>query len=751
MALHLWTLPLLVLAAAQDPRIRLVDLQAAGDPEAALEETRRLRAEEPDFGGRHGLCYLEGHLLEELGRTEDASESFATCLTETPSLEPWARHRLAAGQMRLGYPEIAAGVTATLLGGQPPRVLVQPAAELLAASLDLGGDCRLLGGIATSRLPAPERRLLTLSRAKCRLAAGEPEEGAGELTALLRERANDLVAFEAADLLHRLRPALENRQEVLLLGNTFHEHGVFDRSNELLGRIVVDLEVQSNSDFEIHYRWARSHFRQGRLEDAAQHYELLAANVSSPRQSGQALYQKARSEELAGDWIAAAADYRRAYLADPQGNYSVAALLGAMRLEWRRGLEEEALDLYSVLLQLRHDRAVQARASLFLAASDIVQGRTDRAGDWLDDAVRASRSVGFEARYWRGRLDEARGALDRAIETYADVLAADLFHPLAREAEKRLAAEPLRAYVRRTAGEFARSEDPARLYRAWLLHGRQGDEAEAARQVLQGRLAADPAVRSFFGLRSVPPGEWPLWDRPVSNPQELLLALGLWGDAAEVVDRHFPVANPRLALTAVEGLAAARPRRALLIAEILAQRAPRRVPEPLHPLTMRRALYPAAYGELIAAAAARRGLDPFLIAGIMRQESRFDRQAVSAASARGLMQFVFPTAARLAANAGRPLATPRELEDPAFAIELGASYLAELRSLFGNEQHVILAAYNAGEAQAALWQRHCYTNGADEYFTKVGFRETRNYLERVLHNVAQYHDLYGQGPGQGGP
>ena len=113
MALQLWTLPLLALAVAQDPRIQLVELQAAGQAEAALEETRRLRAEEPDLGARHGLCYLEGHLLEELEQVETASEAFATCLTETPVLEPWARYRLAVGQTRLGYPEIAAGVTAT--------------------------------------------------------------------------------------------------------------------------------------------------------------------------------------------------------------------------------------------------------------------------------------------------------------------------------------------------------------------------------------------------------------------------------------------------------------------------------------------------------------------------------------------------------------------------------------------------------------------------------------------------------------
>ncbi len=741
-----WTLPLLVLAADDDPRIRLVELQSDGQHEAALEETQRIRSEQPDLAAGYGMCYLQGRLLEELGRLEDASEAFATCLSETPALEPWARHRLAVAQTRLGAPEIAAGVTATLLGNRPPRVLVRPAAELLASSLDLGGDCRLLAGITVSRLPATERRLLSLSRAKCRLAAGELDEGALDLVALLEERSNDVVAFEAAERLHGLRPELENPQELLLLGTTFHEHRAFDRSNQLLGRIVIDLEVRTNSDFEIHYRWARSHFWQGRLEDAARHYEVLATNVNSARYSAQALYHKAKSEELSGDWSAASNTFRRTYLAHPQGNFAAAALLGAMRLDWRRGLEDEALKLYPVLLQLQGDRAVVARGSLFLAVSDLVQGRLDRAGDWLADAERASRSVALEVRYWRGRLLEARGGLDRAIENYADVLAADPHHPLAQEAANRLAAEPLRVHAQRLAGEMARSQNPSLLYRAWLLHGRRGDKAEGARQLLQGRLVSDSGVRSFLTLRSMPPDTWPLWTQSATRPQELMLALGLWGDAVEVVNRHFPVASPRLALTAAEGLAESRPRRALLIAEILAERAPSRVPAPLHPLTLRRALYPRAYGDMIESAAARRGLDPFLMAAIMRQESRFDHQAVSAASARGLMQFVYPTAARLAASTGRPLRTPRDLEDPSLAIELGAAHLAELRALFGNEQHMMIAAYNAGEAQAGLWRRHCYTSGADEYFTKVGFSETRNYLERVFHNVAQYHDLYGAGP-----
>ncbi len=739
-------LPLLALFAAADPRVALVELQAAGEIDAALEQTRRMRTEQALLGPEHGLCYLEGRLLERLERLEEASEAFATCLTETPTLEPWARHRLGLGQSRLGYPEIAAGVSATLLSNGAPRVLVRPTAELLASSLELGGDCRLLGGISLSSLPASERRLLTLSRSRCRLMAGERDEAVDDLVALLEERVNDLVAFEAAERLHELRPELADRDELLLLASTFHEHRAFERSMKLLGEVVVDLEVRSNSDFELHYRWARSHFWQGRLEDAARHYGVLAATSTSTRHSAQALYQKARSEELAGDWETASTTFRRAYVADPPGAYGAAALLGAMRLDWRRGLEDEALQLYEVLIQNRSHRATVARGSLFLAASDIVQGRVHRAAQWLDDALRASRAVAFEVRYWRGRLAEARGALDEAIDEYASVLADDLFHPLAQAASQRLASDALRPYAQRVAAGKLESTDPAELYRAWLLFGRSGDQAEAARQLVQGRLSADPAVRSFLSLKSVPPSDWPLWSRDVTGPQETMLALGLWDEAAEVVNRHFPVASPRLALTAAEGLVGSRPRRSLLIAEILAERAPRRVPAPLYPRSLREALFPLAYGEMIEAAAARRRVDPHLVAGIMRQESRFDHRAVSAASARGLMQFVYPTAARVAANLGRPLSTPRELEQPDLAIELGVAHVAELRALFGNEQHMMLAAYNAGEPPAGLWRRYCYSSGADEYFTKIGFRETRTYVERVLHNVAQYRDLYGPAP-----
>ena len=115
---------------------------------------------------------------------------------------------------------------------------------------------------------------------------------------------------------------------------------------------------------------------------------------------------------------------------------------------------------------------------------------------------------------------------------------------------------------------------------------------------------------------------------------------------------------------------------------------------------------------------------------------------VSAASARGLTQFVYPTAARIGKTVGLERLAPTDLERPEVAILLGAAYIDELRKAYDGAIHQAVAAYNAGEAQSQLWRSYCLSDDPAEYFTKVAFRETRNYLARVLSSAAQYRDLY---------
>jgi soluble lytic murein transglycosylase len=244
-------------------------------------------------------------------------------------------------------------------------------------------------------------------------------------------------------------------------------------------------------------------------------------------------------------------------------------------------------------------------------------------------------------------------------------------------------------------------------------------------------------------LAALPTHRWPLWSASLERPEERILGLGDWESAAPVLERHFPLADDTLALTRARFLAEGGLIRASIrTAEILAKRAPESLPAEYWPSELTHSLYPLAFGGLLRREAGAVGLDPLLLAALIREESRFDATATSAAAARGLTQFVLPTARRLAPGIGLTAFEAHDLHDPEVAIRLGAAYLSELSDRFGGRDHQVLAAYNAGEAQAELWRSYCVGDERAEYLTKVGFRETRGYLRKVLASHSRYRELY---------
>jgi soluble lytic murein transglycosylase len=227
------------------------------------------------------------------------------------------------------------------------------------------------------------------------------------------------------------------------------------------------------------------------------------------------------------------------------------------------------------------------------------------------------------------------------------------------------------------------------------------------------------------------------------DPADHLLSLGIWSEGESATRRHFPPADISLAYTGSRLLAGdGAHRTALRLAEIVYEGALARMPQTFVPVPLRRAAFPLPYGTLIAAAAAREEIDPYLLTALIREESRFDTNAVSSASARGLAQFVLPTARRLAPRIGLQRVVAEDLHRPAVSIALGAAYLRELFDRFEGREHQVVAAYNAGEDQSELWQSYCFSTEPEEFLTKVGFPETRSYLAKVLESRAQYAALY---------
>jgi soluble lytic murein transglycosylase len=151
--------------------------------------------------------------------------------------------------------------------------------------------------------------------------------------------------------------------------------------------------------------------------------------------------------------------------------------------------------------------------------------------------------------------------------------------------------------------------------------------------------------------------------------------------------------------------------------------------------------YPLAYWDIISQESRARSLDPYQVAGLIRQESVFNPRAVSSARAYGLMQVVVPTGVLTAKKYGVDRrVTMDSLFEPRLNIQLGTAFLREQIDKYGRIEYVA-AAYNAGPGRVVQW-RASLPLELDEWAEAVPFRETRLYIQGVVRNTLQYKRLY---------
>ncbi len=142
------------------------------------------------------------------------------------------------------------------------------------------------------------------------------------------------------------------------------------------------------------------------------------------------------------------------------------------------------------------------------------------------------------------------------------------------------------------------------------------------------------------------------------------------------------------------------------------------------------------------------GLDPFVLAALIRQESEFDPRAVSRANARGLTQVLPSTGRELSRRLRVRGYRTNMLFNPDFNLRLGTLYLKSLLTRYGGEWEPALAAYNAGGSRVALWLSRSNYREPAEFVESIPFTETRNYVQIVLRNADLYRRLYSLHKGQ---
>ena len=736
------TLTLLAAVTVADPRPTLVEMQLAGRSREALARVDTELEQRPEPSRQLGLDYLRGHLLAQLDESQKSADAFGDAMARTPELGAFSRYRLAIEQERMGHPEVAAGLAAGVVDSRQP-VLLRDAVQLLSRSLAAGGDCRLLGGLKLEELPAQQRRILTLSQADCALRSGSRELARTILAGLLEENRNDDTAHSAAERLAGLVSENEGGRLPLLLGLVFHQHREFERALTHLRRALDPAEGLSDKEVsEGRYAQGRSHFWLKHYAPAAVVFGSLAHLSKRPEERSRSLYQQGRSYELLGEWKHAAESFRRAYLTEPEGEWSAAALFSILRLRWRTGAENQVSDVYDLLTSRREWREQGLRATLFLVSSDIVRRRSDRVRAWLERAAPETPEERLEVAYWRGRAAELERDPSGAVAAYLEALRIDLYHPLAQSARGRLDSALLSKAATAEGRRMAASDRFEDLYGAWLLLGNSGETGRKAWKRAQQRLLADRNRAPLVRLSEVPVRSWPIWDATLRRPEEMLLSLGILHEGSSAVRQHFPASEPSLAFTGIRLLARGGEHdRSIQLAELLRLRGGDRVPLIFQPRDFHELLYPSPYKEILQTQSRLRGVPPSLLAAIIREESRYDRFALSPAAARGLTQFTLPTARKIAADIDLSRLEPEDLYRPEIALSLGAAYVATLLKEFNGAHHMAVAAYNAGEPQAALWRSYCFSPETEEFFTKVSFQETRNYLRKVLTSRAHYEEL----------
>ena len=354
-----------------------------------------------------------------------------------------------------------------------------------------------------------------------------------------------------------------------------------------------------------------------------------------------------------------------------------------------------------------------------------------------------------EALYAMGRIQQEVGAYDDA---YASYTALAERYPSARAASE---ARWRSGWVRYLAGDYP---EAAKVF--GRLAGESERETRVAAEYWEARAldkVGDPGARaklvhiaqehgeSFYGvlasarlgIAAPPPDTSGLEARLPPFPEALT------GPHADRARRYAELGLHRLAQRELDALAPSASTASLLQAYAAVD-----APGPALRLARgsvgdeRRYLYPLGYWEVVRPFAEARGLDPLLVAALIRQESLFVPDAVSPADAHGLMQLLPSTARDLAAASGTPPPDREALHRVAVNVDLGTSLLRRLLDRYGGSRVKALAAYNAGEDAVGRWEKRYAGRPDDEFVELISYRETRDYVKAVIQHYEIYRQLY---------
>ena len=143
-------------------------------------------------------------------------------------------------------------------------------------------------------------------------------------------------------------------------------------------------------------------------------------------------------------------------------------------------------------------------------------------------------------------------------------------------------------------------------------------------------------------------------------------------------------------------------------------------------------IHPLKFEEQVNKYAKEFGLDPFLVFAIIRVESNYDKYAISAKEAKGLMQITDKTGIWASEELQLRDFSTSNLFDPEINIKIGCWYLDRLNKEFDGNLALTITAYNGGSGRVRKWLKDKSLSNNGKHLEKIPFIETDNYVKKVV-------------------
>ncbi len=675
---------------------------ADSNPEQVLLQVERFRRVQEEYPGtiwarragfRVGWSFLERDPMQALPYLRAARQGF-------PRLEDYVLVKLGQALGRMGSSRESALMFEAALEVDPTSALRRDALYHAGFAWYEDGDCqqaahhlRRAASSDPESLHTPRALSVLADCAVQRQRTSEAQQWLRQIWWKYPEspearRVNHIVQSDQSESLH-WQPAVKDYAR---RADTFYGLARFEE-------VIQDLRTflaENPSDTKRRFQLGMAHVRLKQYPQAARVFQQLSTTASPV--AGEAAV-----------WLA------KVYLRQDQGRLLMrlrdagppgVGVDERARIQWLYGVwaegenkVQEALTAYEGAAQSAGDSKVKVEALWRLGWLQYQRGAWQDAVDSFESitAVSPARSWRNRAHYWQARTLERMGRDGEAQTLY-----------------QRVAAWPMTYY------------------------------GQLAQRRLRGGLPVGRAQRESWGTETMPVPDPSVLRTDVHfQKAKELLTLGLRREAGgelSLVKQHYRARPQILYALALRMMEAGDDESALKIARRhFRDRLARRQISADSPLW--KMAYPTGYVDTIRSHAVQH-VDPYLVAGIIREESLYNPTALSPVGAMGLMQLMPKTADRLARQLGLGPVDREDLFEGDFNVRLGVAYVGELLRLYEGNRIQAVAAYNAGRDAVERWIAKFGHRAPDEFVELISYKETRRYVKRVITSYRIYLDLY---------